>query len=152
MKIFNLPTIALFSGAVAAATLLFWTSQSVQQKERQLAALQADTQKEEQTIRVLRTEWDYLNRPERLETLAHQYLGMDREKTDQIIPSSSELPSAAAPVVPKPKPSFFRQDASYRPAPAPPAPGKTSPSTSEDTSHSFQQLLKSLNDGGKAGQ
>jgi cell division protein FtsL len=150
MKIFTFPVLVLFAGAVGAGTLLFWTSQNVQQKERQLAALKASTVKEEQSIRVLRTEWDYLNRPERLETLARQYLGMDREKTEQIISAPADLPSFVAPAVPKQKPPPpVKRDAAYHApskTPSSPAPGKTSPA---DSSHSFQMLLKSLDQGGK---
>jgi cell division protein FtsL len=157
VKIFTLPVMIVFAAAVGAGALLFWTSQNVQQKERQLAALHSDSAREAQEIRVLRTEWDYLNRPERIEALAKQYLGMEREKTGQIVAGPGEIPARIVPVLPPQKPAV-RQEAVYHPpaapaaippsarkaAPSSPAPGNPS---AKDTSHSFQTLLKSLNDG-----
>lgn len=53
--------------AVLCAILLFQTSQSVQTLEGELADILEVNQKEKDNIRVLTTEWDYLNSPENLE-------------------------------------------------------------------------------------
>ena len=71
MKVFRVSTLVAFSLAVASGAGLFVISQRVQRAEHHLAALEKDKAGEEDSIRVLRAEWDYLNRPDRLEALAH---------------------------------------------------------------------------------
>lgn len=77
-------TLLALSGAVAAGTVLFWTSQNVQRAEDTLAALHREALYEKQSIRVLRAEWAWLNRPDRLEGLAENVL--------DITPASAPLP------------------------------------------------------------
>ena len=62
--------------ALLAGIALFWTAQRVQLGEAQLRHLQAGAADEQESLRVLRAEWDYLNRPDRIEALARARLGM----------------------------------------------------------------------------
>ncbi len=79
--------LALLSGAS-----LFWVSQQVQQVEREQRQLIASLDQEEESIRVLKTEWDYLNRPERLEELSSRYLKMAPVSADTLVQSISAIP------------------------------------------------------------
>lgn len=78
--------------AVIATALLFWVSQNVQEKERVLTRLQDRLQAEEESLRVLKAEWDYLNRPDRLEELASKYLDMKSVTVDHVVQSVSAIP------------------------------------------------------------
>lgn len=69
--------------AIWTAVLLFWTSQSVQKAEYELQLLKQVSYSEHEMVRVLSSEWDYLNRPERLEKLAQEYLSIKRIKSDE---------------------------------------------------------------------
>jgi hypothetical protein len=60
--------------AILLGVGLFITSEKVQQAERDLKIIQQRVAAERDTLRVLRAEWTYLNRPERLEQLANLYL------------------------------------------------------------------------------
>lgn len=104
MKLFRLSTLTMISGAVAAGALLFWTSQSVQQSEDQLSRLKKGVQTETQAIRVLNAEWDYLNRPDRLETLAIEHLGLSSAAAFNVSGDASALPDVFMPVMPQIKP------------------------------------------------
>lgn len=73
MKI-RVRTIFIFTLAAGAGALLLHTSQSVQDTEAELAQIQSELAREQDSIRLLKTEWAYLNNPERLETLAKNYL------------------------------------------------------------------------------
>ena len=86
--------------AVLSGSLLFWVSQQVQQVEREQRQLQAALSQEEESIRVLKAEWDYLNRPERLEQLAQKYLNMTPVSADSLIQSISAIPEPEAPTLP----------------------------------------------------
>lgn len=91
----------------ALGAILFWTSQSVQEVERELAMKRAHLAQEQETIRVLSTEWDYLNRPHRLERLAVEGIGMDEVQADQvgIVRDTAEIPEPVMPVLPIVKPA-----------------------------------------------
>ena len=92
--------------AVVAGTLLFQTSQSVQRLEGNLHDVTQNVGHEKESLRVLGAEWDYLNRPERLEKLTLENLDMDAvhaEKTD-FISDSAAVPEPEVPVLPPVKP------------------------------------------------
>ena len=87
--------------------VLFWTSQSVQDVERSLSKKNNAIEREKETIRVLSTEWDYLNRPQRLERLAKDGIGMgepDVEETS-VVHDISSIPVPVVPVMPGIKPA-----------------------------------------------
>jgi hypothetical protein len=69
----RLSTILSLALAAGAGFILFQTSQNVQQAESNLRNIQTALAKEQDAMRVLETEWDYLNRPDRLEELARQH-------------------------------------------------------------------------------
>jgi len=105
MMLFRLSTVLAIGGAVAAGALLFWTSQHVQQSENRLANLKQAVQSEEQSIRVLRAEWDYLNRPDRLEALAAEHLQITAPEAQlNMVEDAAALPDHVAPVIPGHKP------------------------------------------------
>lgn len=78
--------------ALCTGFLLFWVSQQVQQVEREHKQLMLSNLQEEESIRVLRAEWDYLNRPERLEELSTKYLNMAPVNASTLVQSISAIP------------------------------------------------------------
>lgn len=86
--------IAFFFGAV-----LFWTSQSVQDTERSIKGKKTILSQEKETIRVLSTEWDYLNRPQRLEELAVEGVGMGDDVPDDAVGIVSDVNQIPEPIV-----------------------------------------------------
>jgi hypothetical protein len=132
---FAMMTGFLIAGTAAGA-LLYWTSQSVQQKEAALKKMQASVAQEQETIRVLHAEWDYLNRPDRLEALATKYLGLARPDAAQLDADPASLPKAPefSSTSPSSVPPFAATPAAYVPVPgAKPSPASlTSPPTGKD--------------------
>jgi hypothetical protein len=61
--------LCVYALAIALGAGLLITSQTVQNTERRLAELHAETQAAHQEAHLLEVEWHYLSRPERLETL-----------------------------------------------------------------------------------
>lgn len=76
MKRFKIKLSSFLSFALATVlgSSLFWVSQQVQQLEREQRELVEQIGSENEGIRVLSAEWDYLNRPDRIEALAAKYL------------------------------------------------------------------------------
>lgn len=146
MSGFRLSAFLAVSGAVAAGALLFWTSQNVQQAEVRLAAVEKAVRGERQSIRVLNAEWAYLNRPDRLEDLAIEYLGLSTPAAAFSVGDGiSGLPRVVMPAVPPRKPLLAAQPAVLR---APEEPAESSPPAAMESTMSFQLLLKSLNETG----
>lgn len=133
--------LALLSGGA-----LFWVSQQVQKSEREQRKLQQIANQEQEAIRVLDAEWDYLNRPDRLEAMAHEYLQMSPVKAEGLVQNISMIPEpVTVPLPPKGKPVFIATgDTKKKPAalpalrPAPPA------SPIQKDEQSFDQLLDTL--------
>jgi len=92
MKIFRISSILSLLVAVIFGVLLFWTSQAVQVKENRLEEAKKELAHETQTLRVLAVEWDYLNRPQRLEVLANELLGMQAPTSDELLKDVSAIP------------------------------------------------------------
>lgn len=76
MKGISLKTFIVFALAGLSGAALLHTSQSVQHSEEVLAQTQKELAHEEEAMRVLRAEWEYLNRPARLERLASEFLDL----------------------------------------------------------------------------
>ncbi len=70
----RLSTFATIVLSVLAGGALFWVSQQVQLLEHEQRQLKQEITGQKEGIRVLDAEWDYLNRPERLEELVAQHL------------------------------------------------------------------------------
>lgn len=97
--------------AVICGSLLFWTSQSVQRAEQKLSEVSHYKASEGESLRVLSAEWDYLNRPERLEAIAKDNFDMDAVSSDEnsIVDEVQYIPEPVIPAVPKSKPKNLMQ-------------------------------------------
>lgn len=145
MKI-RISTILALGMAVGAGFVLFQTSQNVQQAEMRLRNIQTAMTKEKDAMRVLETEWEYLNRPDRLEELAKQYLKMEAQAPSALVGNSGEL--LKPPVQPETDivaPSENIQDAVVKPddAPEPELPMPV-PSTNDVNPRNFNDLMNDL--------
>lgn len=83
--------------AVAAGTALFRVSQQVQEAEDRAGELSRAVVSEQEAIRVLNAEWDYLNRPDRIEQLAQEHLHMRLPQVKQMEGSAADLPETFTP-------------------------------------------------------
>lgn len=93
--------------AVLCGVLLFQTSQSVQTLESELAVIVEKNQTEKDEIRVLSTEWDYLNSPQRLESLVWD------QALQPMINYTSEahkIPEPSIVMIPKRKPALIHYE------------------------------------------
>lgn len=146
MKFGRLITIVAMLSAIVSGTILFATSQQVQRAEHKLIALHKAKVKEQDQIHVLHAEWDYLNRPDRLEALATQYLGMRAPDVPVVTASLSgvDAPIVVATAKGRHKETgvesaVYRQAASPQTAPVAPVPAPVS------EGHDFSDLIHSLN-------
>lgn len=143
MRLFRISNILSFVVATICGFLLFWTSQAVQHKESQLSDIRKELAQENETLRVLSVEWDYLNRPQRLEQLARDQLGMEQPSAKEVVRNVNEIPEPIfedegiiqAVSMETPKPA----------APQPPKSDIISPSRAEK--QSFETLIQNLNTG-----
>ena len=154
MRLLRLSTVTSFGLAFASGLVLFWTSQNVQQSEIHERQLKQSIVDERESIRVLRAEWDYLNRPDRLEAMAGRYLDMKAPAPVQLLEKVADIPDVPAEAAPEiesaPKPSLKSAPAPVQAIEAaliPPKPVKPDAApqqTTAETSRSFQALLESL--------
>lgn len=80
--------------AVICGTVLFHTSQSVQEGQAEIAALKRQIGAEEEALKILRAEWSYLNQPARLEKLAAEHLDLAPLKGSQFA-TLQDIPARA---------------------------------------------------------
>jgi len=156
MRIFRISNILSLLIATVLGVLLFWTSQAVQQKEEELSAARKKLAQETETVRVLSVEWDYLNRPQRLEELAEE-LGMKKASAKEVVSNAGDIPE---PVAVSNDPRFYAEQGIAQTismegtAPQKPAPAakKTDPIVSPSTAEkqSFERLIETLNRDGDA--
>ena len=145
MKLFRISSLLSLSIAAVLGALLFWTSQLVQESESGLSQVKSSVDSEKEMIRVLSTEWDYLNRPQRLETLARRYLKMEPAQAGDMMDEASAIPEPAAPVIPSIKPAVLNQPVSLKPV------SQSVPQEiRKPDSQQFESLLKELNAEGGA--
>ena len=80
--------------AVAAgiAGVLFQVKYRVQDVEQEIAGLNAQIRADREAMHVLRTEWSYLNQPERIAELAERHLEMGLMEPLQVVASFEVLP------------------------------------------------------------
>ncbi len=145
----------VFLLAGLSGALLLHTSQSVQQAEDELRRLEKAAESEQESIRVLHAEWEYLNRPDRLESLAAHYLDLIPPRPGQMLSDPASLPEPFIPALPSVKPAYLAkpQPVSFtsRPEEAPQRRSvvikpKSKPSPSRK---SFNALLEQLQEGGQ---
>ena len=107
MKFLKPRTFVIFALAGLAGAVLLHTSQNVQQAEERLEALELSKYREEEKIRMLKAEWETLNRPERLERLADEFL--------DLVPPAPEQISGDTEVLPDPTPIEYEREEQYEP-------------------------------------
>ncbi len=95
MKLLRPRTFIIFALAGLSGTVLLHTSQNVQHAEERLEALELSVYREEEKIRMLRAEWETLNRPERLERLANEFLDLVPPSPEQMMVDHDALPEFA---------------------------------------------------------
>jgi cell division protein FtsL len=88
-------TVAWLALVVLAGTGLFLVKHEVQDLEERLARLDDRIAKEHEAVHVLRAEWAYLTRPERLARLAERHLELKPPSPGQIANSIDSLPPPA---------------------------------------------------------
>lgn len=89
----KLSTLIAFVLAIMSGAALFWVSQRVQQLESEQRKLGEEISSEKEGMRVLAAEWDYLNRPERIEALAAKYLNtMTPVSPDNLLKDAKAVP------------------------------------------------------------
>ena len=81
----------LLVALAASGSLLLQTSQSVQRKEDELYQVHQEIAREKLAIEVLNAEWAYLNSPQRLESLAKDYLDLVPPNAAEIMPDPKVL-------------------------------------------------------------
>lgn len=107
MKIFRISNFLALGIATVLGFLLFWTSQAVQQREDTLSDIRSNLAHEYESVRVLGVEWDYLNRPQRLEKLAAEQLGMELPATTELVRNVNEIPE---PIIVNTNPDFYGEE------------------------------------------
>ncbi|MBI4031754.1 MAG: energy transducer TonB [Proteobacteria bacterium] len=112
------------SAAVVSGVMLFSVSQKVQTAESEQRRLSAAVEGERETIRVLNAEWDYLNRPDRVEDLAREYLRMKPPQAGQMESDAAVLPEAPPSVMIGRKPELEAQPAALVAQPIAPVPAR----------------------------
>ncbi len=83
----RLINLALFCGVLLGAFWLYQVKQQARETESQIADLQRQIAVEKEALLLLKAEWSYLNRPERVQQLAKRFadqLGLKEVKAYQI--------------------------------------------------------------------
>ncbi|CAM5765554.1 cell division protein FtsL [Bosea minatitlanensis] len=79
---------ALVSSAVYAYTIKYETTLATEHLQK----LRSKTQRERDAIQVLKAEWQFLNRPDRIQTLADRHLDLQAFQATQVV-KPSEIPN-----------------------------------------------------------
>ncbi len=128
---FRLSGVVFFLFSMLLGAGLFWTSQSVQRVQYDLTSKNQLYVQEREALRVLTSEWSYLNRPGRLEALI---VGDDSSVSNVhnsvgVVSGVSFVPEPLVPVVPSVKPAYAGGTVLY---------------VTEIESNSFDDLLSGL--------
>lgn len=145
MKLFRISNVLILTLATSLGGLLFWTSQSVQREQDALSDLTKQSRHEQESLNVLSAEWDYLNRPQRLEELARTYLKVERPEEERIVTDVRVIAEPSAPIIPAMKPPVMQ---AVMKAPAKAAP-KPAPVIERNDSAQFNQLMQNLSEAGQ---
>ena len=92
MKGTLLKHIIVFTLVIVSGGLLMNVSHDVQRTEREIKRIDRKIDREEESIRVLRAEWAYLNNPVRLEILAAGHVNLISPEAAQLISDMSVIP------------------------------------------------------------
>ena len=92
MKLLRPRTFVIFAFVGLSGAMLLNTSQNVQHAEERLQELELAKYREQEKIRMLKAEWESLNRPERLEKLAHEFLDLVPPTPEQMATDREALP------------------------------------------------------------
>ncbi len=150
--------------AVFCATALYHTSQRVNDGRGEIARLEQNIAREEESLRVLNAEWSYLNKPARLEKLAAEHLKLVPMKARQFARFSDIdapppaptplaekkeetirlLPPKKTPETPKPVLRLQKPGALATSLPLPPAKEKPAPAAQSAENRGFSDVMKSL--------
>ncbi len=87
---------ALVVGLIMSAFVLYSLEHSFRKHERQIIALKQEIHQEGENIKLLKAEWSYLIRPERLERLASEHLQLRQSRPYQLV-KHSELAETIPP-------------------------------------------------------
>ena len=71
---------------------LFYVKHMVQNLENELTSLEKSINSDNEEIHVLKAEWAYLSRPERVKNLAARYLDLEPTSSDQIALDIESIP------------------------------------------------------------
>lgn len=93
MKIIKPRDLVVFFMVALSGAALLHASQNVQQAESRLRALEDSVRREEERVHLLRAEWESLNRPERLERLAREFLELASPAPETLVGEVSALPA-----------------------------------------------------------
>ena len=74
----------LFGVMIGLLMLIYQQKHETRQLEARAAALSRDISDQTRALAVLRAEWTYLTRPERLEKIAQERMGLEPVSADQI--------------------------------------------------------------------
>jgi len=80
IKGLKIRSFVIFGLAALSGVALLHTSQRVQEAEERLAQIDRNIAQEQESLKILKAEWEYLNRPERLERLANEFLDLSPPK------------------------------------------------------------------------
>lgn len=80
-----------------SAVTLYQVSQAVQHKERVLAAKKREIAQLKEERRLLKAEWSYLNRPERLENAANKLLDAKQISIENVTGDAAQVPEPDVP-------------------------------------------------------
>ncbi len=154
-RFFRISTLFFLVLAVVSGASLYAVSQEVHRAEGELSALRSKIRGEEDAIRTLHAEWNYLNNPVRLEKLARQYFEMEDPATSALLVGVQDLPEAFVPAIPSRKPEGFKEKLRPVQATVPVAPSRLpipaiSPQQSKSgNNEDFNVLLRNLGGGGR---
>ena len=135
----------IFGLAALSGGMLLVTSQNVERKETELRNLRSVMAAEEESLRVLRAEWAYVNRPDHLEALAKQYLDLVPPQAAQNVSDAAAM--RAAPLVEEEEKALPVSVRAVTPAPAPAVIPPRKPASLAKPQRKFQNVLEELTGG-----
>ena len=100
----RLAGLLFFLTAAGAALFLFHIKQEVQEMEEELGIVHRDILRHQEAIRVLKTEWSYLNQPAHIADLAGRHLDL-RPLTARQFVHLDDLPPRGAQMAPSEAPA-----------------------------------------------